>query len=287
MEKQKNWYSVIQYIPNNLRGEKLNVGVMLHDPLIGNLRYQMLDVNNLKLRSLLANEVLQDTYRVQKECIEYYLEKLHKQTTIFDPNNYTNQFLEELNDKLPNGFILSEPTYSKTENPDRLLKNLMEMYIGNEFLVSTETFIQLNTKKYIKDLFEQKNLIGTKVKWNAKITPIKHIKTMHYTIDFVYKNGIINFLQAAPSNDDQLNVWFAKLKTILEEYERESNFCILYNKDDISGNDRTLKDMINFLKSKDQRVADISVNSRRFEELCKKIELEGKTLEEFEKELAV
>jgi hypothetical protein len=286
LEKEKNWYSIIQYIPNNLRGEIINVGVMLHNPQEGKLKYNILDVNNGKMKSLLINDVLQDTYRIQKECIEFYLEKLPNQITLFDPNNYTNQFLEDLKEFIPNEFKLSEPTFSKTLDSDRLLSNLMEMYIGKEYLSAIEHTNQVSTKKYIKDIFEQRKLIGTKVKWNAKITPIKNIKSMQYTIDFVYKNGIINFLQTVPTNTEQLTTWFAKLNTVLESYDKESNFYVLFNKSDLqNNNDKTLKDMLSYLKTKDQRIFNLNVESKTFNNLCNKIESEGKNLEEFEKEL--
>jgi hypothetical protein len=286
LEKEKNWYSIIQYIPNNLRGEIINVGVMLHNPQEGKLKYNILDVNNGKMKSLLVNDVLQDTYRIQKEYIEFYLEKLPNQLTLFDPNNYTNQFLEDLKEIIPNEFKLSEPTFSKTLDSDRLLSNLMEMYIGKEYLSSIENANQVSTKKYIKDIFEQRKLIGTKVKWNAKITPIKNIKSMQYTIDFVYKNGIINFLQTVPTNTEQLTNWFSKLNTVLESYDKESNFYVLFNKSELkNNNDQTLKDMLSYLKTKDQRIINLNVESKTFNNLCDKIESDGKNLEEFEKEL--
>ncbi|MBW7651549.1 DUF3037 domain-containing protein [Anoxybacillus sp. ST4] len=287
MDRQKNWYSVIQYVPNQIRGEVINVGLMLHAPEIGKLRYTLLDITNIKLRCLLANDVLLDTYRVQKDYIEYMLKTLPSNGTLFDSGKYTNAFLEELNNKLPNEFRLSEPTFSKTNNPDQLFQSLLENYIGKEFLSCDEKISHINTKNYIKKYFDELNLIGTKVKQNARFKPIKDINSIHFIIDFVYKNGVINLLQVAPSNRERLNDWFTKLITILGSYQQEAGIYLFYNQEDLNNRDQTLFDMLRYLESKDERVKKLEIHSKEFKELGTKIEKEGKYIEEFEEELAV
>ncbi|MGE7937352.1 DUF3037 domain-containing protein [Bacillus paramycoides] len=287
MDKQKNWYSIIRYMPSTIRGEVLNVGLMLHNPESGELKYQILDSNNTKLKCLLANDVQLETYRVHKEVIDYYLHTLPTEGTLLDPNAFTNAFLEELNSNLPNGFKLSEPTFSKTSNIDKLFKTLLETYVGKEFLLSVSDYLQVNTKKYIKKYFDDRNLVGTKVKYNAKLTPIKDIHDMQFTIDFVYKNGVINLLQAAPSNKDHLNNWFAKINTLLETYKKESGLYVFYDNNNPFHTDDLLWDMINYLQVKDPRVKHLDINSNDFIELCNRIESDGQLIEDFESELSV
>lgn len=273
-------------MPSELRGEVLNVGLMLHDPDSGDVKYQILDSMNEKLKSILANEVLQETYKVQREYIDYSLKTVPVEETLLDPYAHTNDFLIEIAKIMPNGFSLSEPTFSKTNNKERLFKSLLETYIGEEFLDERDTSVQVNAKKIMKQYFNNRNLLGTKVKLNAKFSPIKNINNVQFTIDFIYKNGVINFLQTAPSNKTELQNWFAKLNTLLEYYKEDSKLYLFYDQKDSTHQDATLHDMINFLKNKDSRVDVLEVNSNEFINLCNKIEKEGKDIEEFEKELS-
>ncbi|PHE61841.1 hypothetical protein COF68_15540 [Bacillus toyonensis] len=286
MERTKNWYSVIRYMPSELRGEVLNVGLMLHDPDSGDVKYQILDSMNEKLRAILANEVLQETYKVQRDYIDYSLKTVPVEETLLDPDAHTNDFLIEIAKIMPKEFSLSEPTFSKTNNKERLFKSLLETYIGEEFLDERDISVQVNAKKLMKQYFNNRNLLGTKVKLNAKFSPIKNINNVQFTIDFIYKNGVINFLQTAPSNKAELQNWFAKLNTLLEYYREDSKLYLFYDQKDVAHQDATLHDMIKFLKKKDSRVDVLEVNSNDFVNLCNKIEAEGKDIEEFEKELS-
>lgn len=285
MEKTENWYSIIRFMPDKIRGEILNIGLIMHSPENGELKYQILDAQNDKLRSLLPNDVEFTTYKVLKEYAEYYLQSLQNHESLLLPDSFNTTFLMELNNKFPKEFILSEPTFSRTSDESRLFSRLLDTYIGEEFLKSQGSFTQINTKKYIKNVLEEKKLIGTKVKWNAKLTPIKDFRNMQFNIDFVYKNGVLNLLNAVPSSRDNLNNWFTKVNTVIDTYQKESGIYIFYNENDPINYDNTLKDMLIYLKSKDERIINLDVNSSEFKALCNKIETEGKAIEEFEKEL--
>jgi hypothetical protein len=285
--KQENWYSIIQYAPNSMRGEVLNVGLMLHAPEDGKLKFHLLESNNIKLKSLLCNDVLTETYKVQKDYINFLLDSLPADGTLFDSSKYTNLFLQDIDKKLPNGFRLSEPTFSKTANVEKLFQVLLENYIGKEFLSKFDEISQISTKAYVKDFFNQHKLIGTKIKSNVKFKPIRDIDNMQFLIDFVYKNGVINLLQSTPSNHERLNEWFTKLLTIIDATQTDTGFYVFYNENDVTNADKTLIEMLGYLKSKDSRVNNLEIHSQEFQDLSAKIATEGKSIEEFENEFAV
>ncbi|GIN38998.1 DUF3037 domain-containing protein [Heyndrickxia oleronia] len=286
MERKPYWYSVIQYYPSTLRGEVLNVGIMLNQPESGLIKFHILDVGNIKLRGLLTNPVNYETYRVQKEFIEFYLEKLTMNDDLLRPNIFSQTFLSQLNNELPSDFRLSEPTITLTNNPDQLFNKLLISYIGSDFLKLDDSQ-QTTTKKYVKKYFDDRQLIDRKIKSNVKFTPIKDVENMHFLIDFVYKNGVINFMQAVPSNKDHFTNWFTKINTITSAIQRDSGFYLLFDSNDALNDDKTVSQTLSYLKSKDQRIHTLDIHSKRFDLFCKKIEDEGKDIEDFESELLI
>lgn len=287
MERKKNWYSIVQYIPNNLRGEVINVGVLLHDPQDGKLMFQLLDEKNQKIKGLLPNHTLQETYKSGLELLNFTLENLPSDGSLTDPNPFNDEFFEELKHDLPKGFTLSKSNFSMTNNPKKLFDALLKNYVGKEFLNSDDHQNIVSTKKYINNIFDQRKLLGTKVKTNAKLKPIHDISDIHYTIDFVYKNGVINLLQAVPPNKDRLNEWFAKMNTIIQTYKKDSGIFLFYKEDDLARHDKTLKEMLHYFSQNNPRVKNLQVDSKEFIQLCDQIEREGQNVSEFEKELAV
>lgn len=286
MERRENWYSVIQYCPNKLRGEIVNVGLLMHDVKKGKLKYKILEESNLKLKSIIPDEVSNVVYRTSRDVVDFLLENLPENDTILESGVYNHSFLPDIVKDFPENFILSKPSYSMTRDPDMLFEKLFINYIGKEFLDTTAGVNEVSTKEYISDYFKTHHLLGTKIKTNARINPIKNISNMHYIIDFVYKNGQINLMQSVPSNQARLNDWFSKMHTISKSYDNEGEIYLIYKGDEEQHNDDTLIDMFSYLKKEDGRVKTIEVDSTEFIDLGNKIKDEGRYVEEFEAELA-
>jgi Protein of unknown function (DUF3037) len=284
MERKPYWYSVIQYYPSTLKGEIINVGVILHQPDSGDLKYHILDHNNIKLKGILSNPVRKEAYKVTKDVIEYYLKQSPNINELFQPNINEQTFLLELNSRFTNDFKLSEPTFSLTSNKELFFKQLLYSYIGKEFINPNETH-QITTKKFVRNYFDERQLIDKKIKTNIKFSPIKEVESMHLVIDFVYKNGVINLMQAVPSSSEHFTNWYTKMNTITSEIRKECGIYLLYNKNDALNVDNTVTQILDYLKSKDKRIKTFEINSKDFISLCSQIEKEGKNVEEFESEL--
>lgn len=286
MDRKQNWYSIIQFMPNNLRGEIINVGVLLHQPEDGSLKYKLLDERNPKIKSLLSNDVSVSIYKVNKDVIEHYLKNVSDFDTMFEAGIYNDSFLNSLSEYLPDGFTLSEPSFALSNNPDNLFKQLMINYIGKEFIYVDEKPAEVSTKRHLRDFFSKQNLLGTKVKPNVNLNPIKDLKGMLYQIDFVYKNGVINLIHTAPNTEEQLNNWFSRINTFSANYNSDSDIFLIYENNSLKKTDNTLIDMLSFLRNNDERIHTIDFKSKDMMTLSNNIQNEGKYVEEFEKELA-
>jgi hypothetical protein len=290
MERKAYWYSVVQYCPNEVRGEKINIGLMLHSPEEGALYHSMLDDNSQKIKGLLIEEVAAKTFKVQKDIFDFYLKKIYEEPSLFDPDVHKQDFLIKVQEHLPVQFSFSEPTFSLTREPNQLFESLTKTYIG-EMIVSKEIITELdisrNAKQYTKNVFTQRQWLGTKIKTNVKIHPIKDLNHMNFNVDFIFKNGIWNLIQAVPSNStpEKMTEWFSKTNTMLGSYQNDSGCYLVYDRFDQMNQDRTIEHMVEYLKKNDPRVTPAAIDSDSFSKLCMKVDSEAKDLTEYESEL--
>lgn len=285
MERTPHWYSVIRFQPNHVRGETINVGVIMHNPSDGTVTRFILDVSNIKLRGFLSNQSKIENYKVQKDFIEYYLNNLDKDHDLLTPNKTEEGFLLKIDEIFPNDFRLSEPTFALTGQPKLLFDQLLNNYIGTEFLKRNHNS-QVTTKSYVKKYFDDRKLIDRKIKSNIKYNPLKKVDSMQLTIDFAYKNGILNLMQTVPSSKEQFTHWFTKMTTLTKILmEEELGFYFLYDSTDELNRDKTISQTMDFFRSSDQRIKGLDIQSNDFNMFCNKIEVEGKNIDEFETDL--
>ncbi|ASA19809.1 DUF3037 domain-containing protein [Paenibacillus donghaensis] len=289
MERKAYWYSVVQYCPSDLRGETINVGLMLHSPEENALFHSILDESSPKIRGLLQDEVAFKTFKVQKDIFDYFINSVMSSPSLFTPNINDKNFLLQIQENLPSQFKFSEPTFSLTRDPKQLFETLTKTYIGElpSKDIIVEEIVSRNVKQYTKEVFNQKKWIGTKIKPNVKIHPIKDISNMHFTVDYVFKNGVWNLIQTFPSNStpDKLTEWFSKTNTMLDNYKQDSGFFLIYDLNDHLNKDRTIDDMVHFFEKKDNRISPVAIESEAFNKLCLKVETEAKDITLYESEL--
>lgn len=289
MERKAYWYSVIQYCPSEIRGEKLNVGILMHGDKTGELHHSILDETSPKVRCLFETEVNKNIFKVQKEHFDYFIHSLVDEGSLFMPSLYEDSFITQIKGFIPKEFFISEPTFSLTRDPNQLFETLMKTYVG-EFSskdISIVDIVKRNAKQYTKEIFTQREWLGTKIKQNVKIRPIKDINHMQFTVDYAFKNGIWNFIYTAPSNStvERLTDWFSKTNTIIDNFERQSGLYLIYDTQDQMNEDNTIDEMVSFLKKKDNRVFPTSIESPSFDLLLNKVETEAKDLATVEQEL--
>lgn len=284
MARQAHWYSVIQYSPDKIKGEKINVGLILHQPQNEEVIIRMLDSSNPKIKSLILSSSNNKTYELESDYLKLYLNEIISKTKL-GPRINDEYFLEYLKDDLPSNFILSERTFSLTSDSSKLLSNLLDTYIGRDFLDHDLITNQLkNVKTHVKEIFLENKWLGTKIKSNVKIQS-KIINNMTFNVDFAFKNGIWNLIYTVPNSQDRFTEWVSKTRTMLDIYEKESSILVLYDERDPMNKDKSIVQVIDFLKSKDPRLEGVEINSTSFTQLCSKVETDAKNLVEVEYEL--
>lgn len=289
MERRKAvWYSIIRYSPNELNAEIINVGLILHSTEDkARVKLLMLDENSNKLRAVIGNKVGLNTYKTYKEALEYYLMKSKDDLSgtvgaVTIASYYDPDFLNTLRKYYENRKLqFTEPNFAFTENVDMLFESLFTTYIGAQYLQKEAT--TMTAKKIMKDLFEQKNLLGRKVKSDILFNPIETLEDLQLKIDFSFKNGVWNYLQTVPSlsRPAQNSEWFAKTKLLIDNLEEEnSKIHILYRHSDFSKNEG-LDTIVNYLVNH-KKISKINIDdNKNVTELCEYIEKEAEEIEEY------
>lgn len=282
MDRKTYWYSVIQFQPDVLRGEKINVGLLLHEPSSGKILMKLLDEENIKIKSFVSDSSRLRLYKAHRDFVEYFLLHMNDDQlninvvgTIQGPNPNEDDFLVRLQEIMPNTFFLTERTFAATKDPESLFKALLEQYIGVQFLRSEDK--PISTKSYMRKFFEDKKWIGTKVKQNIKLRPIKEVPNIRFQIDFVFKNGIWNIIQTLPSSEERLNEWFSRTHTMLDSYQDEIKFYVACHPDAL-GDSTSARQMMKYLCNYDERVHDVMIGRDSFRNLELKIDREAKDI---------
>jgi hypothetical protein len=286
LEREKNWYSIIQYTPDRIKGEVINIGLIIHNPESGELKYQVLDPENSKIKGISDSEVILESYKINKEVLECSINDISQRndTDLFIPNKQENNFLVKLDNDLPCEFHLTDPQFSLTSSSDRIFKELLDTYVGNCFFKKEQRIKRASTKIFVRNTFKEYELIGKKIKPNVKIYPFKALKKVPFIIDFVYKNGKINLLQTVPSDEEKLTNWFSQALTITESIDKTGLYYLFDSEAQIN-NDRSVSQMIDLLKSKGPTVQGVDIAGDNLHSLCKQVQENGKDIDEFEEEL--
>ncbi len=286
MERHSYWYSIIQYRPSALRGEVINVGMVLHSPEDGTLTYRLLDENNDKIKYFLSDSNLSKVYRTHREFVDYLFQHVNDNSLNFVgnvqvPSTKSEQYLIDVRTTLPQTLQLSDPQFLLSDNKDLLFDKIIKKYIGEQFFESESK--PFTTKAHARRIFEEHQWLGTKVKPNVKFSPVRDVPNLRYQIDFVFKNGIWNLLQAVPMGDDRMNDWFGRTHTMIRSFDKDAGFYLLSSS--AQSSDQTISQMIRFLRKVDPRVSEIKLNSKEFEHLTDRIGTEAKDLSTLETEL--
>jgi hypothetical protein len=290
MERTAHWYSIVQYCPNEMRGEKVNIGLILHAPEEGKVLHSLLDETSNKVKGLALDEVSLKTFKAQKDVFDFYFKKIKVEHDLLAPQLTESDFLERIKGDMPKDFVLSVPSFSLTRNTEQLFESLSITYIGemtySKEIISTED-IRRNVKNYTKSIFAEREWMGTKVRSNVKVHPIEGMKNIHFNVDFIFRNGLWNIIHTVPSNstNEKLIEWYSKTNTMIENVKKDTDFYIVYDDKDELNEDKTITQMVTLLKTKDQRVNSTEIESDSFDILCTKVEKEAKDLSPYENEL--
>ena len=264
--KSKIKYSIIRYSPDKVRGEIINVGVILHDVEKVETKFNILDENSPKLKSILESKVDINTYKSFKDVMEYYLTNANNDLSGTVGNKcissyYSEDFLIDLHTHfLEKNLFFSKPIFAITKDKDRFFNNIYSRYVRKDTL--NKSISTISAKDHLKHKFEELNLIGKKVKTDYKISPIKKIDDYKIKVDFTFKNGLWNYIQAIPKNAASNMDWYSKLQVMSQNLdEHEAKIYLAYSENDLQ-EDQTVNTLINYLLQEHKNIDKINIDNK-------------------------
>lgn len=264
--KSKIKYSIIRYSPDKVRGEIINVGVILHDVEKVETKFNILDENSPKLKSILESKVDINTYKSFKDVMEYYLTNANNDLSGTVGNKcissyYSEDFLIDLHTHfLEKNLFFSKPIFAITKDKDRFFNNIYSRYVRKDTL--NKSISTISAKDHLKHKFEELNLIGKKVKTDYKISPIKKIDDYKIKVDFTFKNGLWNYIQAIPKNAASNMDWYSKLQVMSQNLdEHEAKIYLAYSENDLQ-EDQTVNTLINYLLQEHKNIDKLNIDNK-------------------------
>lgn len=276
-------YSIIRYSPDEIRGEVINVGLIVHDCDSKDTKFSILDEHSIKLKSILETRNDINIYKSYKDVIEFYLSsaKDNLSGTVGSKtisSVYSNDFLKDIYEYYNGSKLhLSDPSFAMTKDIDKLFEKMYTRYIRRECDVKQITSV--SAKECLKEKFEQTNLLGKKIKTDYRINPIKGLEDYKVRIDFSYKNGVWNYMQAMPTNSTKYAEWFSKIQIMSENInENEGKIHLIYN--ELDSQDETINNFIKYLETQNKNINILNINNeQKLNELCDYIGEVGEDIE--------
>lgn len=290
-ERKRVWYSIVRYLPNVIKGELINIGIIMNVPYTGEIHYMIINPDNSKFRAVWNNSIDKKTYKLGYTVFNHIIKSIDDNELHFGLNPSSDTFIPQFTSQnLPNCFIFSDVRFGKTSETKNLFENIANEYVGKKFIdeeIGTNSMI---VKSRAIELIERNENANILIKRNIKIQPIGELSKF-YTFDFGY--SILEkaeLIQTVPERKQSAYDWLERMNIITENYEHARKFIFLFNSNSESNKDNTINQMISYLKSKDQRVEsyDIFSNGGKydFNKLLNRIENEADSVHELERYLA-
>lgn len=268
--RSKGYYTIIRYIPDIYNGEIFNVGLILHSEE-GTVKFKFIEKEESKIKAFNENNL--NLYLSYKNKMNYYLENtqglvgLVGELAIASPKN--EEFLSLMKDYFSNENItFTNPKPIISKDIHNSFKGLYTKYVGP----LEELSIKENTKTEVTKLFEKHKYIGSKIKKNHKIKPIKNMDNIVMKIDFVYKNGVWNYLQVVPDlNTDKKKLDFlAEMKLFYSSINENDKVKFIYKTE----NKNEIRKLINYLEMLGPKTEEVNlINTIEVDNLLKDISL--------------
>lgn len=284
--RRKLSYSIIRYSPDEIKGEIINVGLLLHNYENKSIRYFLLDEKSNKVKSIVEDEIELNLYKTNKDVLEYYLKNNIKDISGIVGGKviascYNQDFLNEIYEYYKGKNIsFAEPNIAYTKNEKKLFETILKKYIGSNN-IDLEKTTAMTAKRYMKQIFSKNENLSKRIKSDIIINPIKELSDLEVKIDFTFKSEKWNYMQSIPKvkKVNKNSDWFSKIQLILDtDLEKTSQIHLLYKNSDFIS-DKATYNLLKYLKSKYENVNIHDIDKQvEVNNLCQYIESEGQIL---------
>lgn len=224
--RKKYYFSVVSYIPDFIRGERLNIGLLFFDEYHTFCKYILLPETTSKVHGLLSKQAV----ILFKELTSYlnHLFSDQKDSLAIDITISGNN-LNIAN--LPEQIVLSDLEPVVTSNPSTVFNQLVDTYIGNGFFKAKTHAVSV-AKNVVKTYLERKRYIENNVisRPSFKLAPNSPFK---YTADYAYLTNKTEFnvINLMPSNEETLERWYQRNVALSSRFESYGKIVVLYDSD--------------------------------------------------------
>ncbi|MBH0166243.1 DUF3037 domain-containing protein [Fictibacillus sp. 7GRE50] len=184
-------FAVIQYMPDVIKQELINVGVVMHCPEQGILKARFL--KQLQKITKIFTSVNINEYRNFKNIFNRHL-KISSKELIDSKLNVPTSLIEYLDSfseiELPK-FIIKKPQPMLTENPLQKLDDLFNLYVFEE------DRIDKREQPFVNTVWEKFKGAGLEKFIKKEI----ELPDFPITIDYGYQNGQLNLIQPIKFTD--------------------------------------------------------------------------------------
>lgn len=285
------WYGIVSYFSDIIKGEILNVGLMINTPKNGELNFTLLSEGNSKLKSLITNKRDKEIYKSGKKYLDYLIESIDNNNLGLPITPAKKDFISTFSTlNLPKGYRISTPRYAKVSDVNLFIDNLKSIYIGESFLNEEMGTNSMIVKRKAMSIIGTRERALKKIKKNIQIKPVANLPK-NYTLDFGYtENNKLSLIDSTPDRLSTAYDWLERMNFITDNYDDSEKITLLYNSNSESNEDGTIQHMLDYLSSKDSRVESINIFSDsgedRFVEQLNHIEQFAGNMEELEKIIA-
>lgn len=183
-------FAIIQFMPDEIKQEVINIGVILHCPEMGMVKTRFLK-NLQKLQKIVTMNQINE-FRVFRNNLNKHLRSVDAQ--MIDTKlelTITFEYLDELSKLNFNKFQIKNPTPLITEDPFTKLNDLFNFYVFDEDHVERRDQPLVNTvwTKFIQAGID--NYIRKEVE----------IPNFPFPIDYGFQNGAANLIQTIKFTD--------------------------------------------------------------------------------------
>lgn len=217
-------YTIIKFIPDLVKNEPINIGLILH---CWNKCYIRSEISDEKTKLIekynpkIPKDILQATIEDIKENFSsenwFYRENSYED---FKNQEYLNRYLSNYSNQLQ----FTSPSGVITDNLDKKFEELFSelIYYKSKLQIRKQYTTEYHMRSYMKKLFKERNLFKDKLVVEGYAEKGKYGENIKF--DFKYLNGTINLINNLSfnvSNKDPLE--YAKLWS--KNYEDIKSIC--------------------------------------------------------------
>lgn len=228
MKFYKGQYTIVKYVPDLLKNEPINIGLIIHSSNENYIKSEFA-IDKVKTINRYNKEI---DIRIVKAIIDDLKKNFNSSNWIIrnrDSRDFQDfNLLEKLYINHSNQVQFSNPKGFITVDLEDEFKRIFEEMVYKEILTeSNQHTLEKSMKKKLKDEFQKRDLIKSKIVIENHCEIGKFGETVKF--DFKYKNGKPNMIQnlsfdkKSKDNMDYAKLWSKNFEDIKSMIKKNSN----------------------------------------------------------------